>query len=109
MSISWRHLRIIVTVALTAVAVTGPAAPSSAGGSWKRCGNAYSAPDEPGFNIRSRNLSCGKARRYTRACVRNGNVCPLPGYRCRKRRTVDALYRVTCVKGGRAFSYGGGS
>ncbi len=79
----------------------------------RRCGNALSGPDEPGFNILARGVSCTKARKLTREQIRGGcpadpSACDIDGFSCSKRSTGD-LYRVQCRRGRRSFSWGGGS
>ncbi len=79
----------------------------------RRCGSAFSGPDEPGFAILTKGVSCGTARGLVRRQIRGGcpgdfRACDIDGFSCGKRSTGD-LYRVQCRRGRRSFSWGGGS
>jgi hypothetical protein len=104
-----------VLIAMVLMALLGAAAlasPASAA-SVKRCGNAFSAPDEPGFDVRVKHMACSSAKTVTREWVRgdcNGKTtCRVHGFHCRKTPTVDLLYRVHCIRLVQRFSFGGGS
>ena len=108
----------VLLVTLLATVPTVLAADTAAS-AVRRCGNASSSPDAPGFQIGADRLSCNEARRNTRAIIRSGafgtrkcppaRPCHFRGYRCVAKRTTDLLYRQRCVYGRKRFSFGGGS
>lgn len=85
----------------------------------RRCGSAFSEPDQPGFELTANGIACATARRLTRAIVIAGRVGPRSctiGRPCRHRAYAcvalpgeDLLYRVFCSAHARRFSFGGGS
>ena len=93
---------------LTALAAGAPAMTSV-----KHCGNAFEGADQPGFDIRAENISCSRSRALTRRYYRQGctpsKTCSVRKFSCHGRSTHGDLYRVTCKRRARHFSFGGGS
>jgi hypothetical protein len=101
-------IALVLTASAGAMAVASPVSASSV----KSCGNASSGPDTPGFDVRVKHMACSSAKRVTREWVRDcigQTTCRVHGFSCRKRHTVDLLYRVHCIRNVQRFSFGGGS
>jgi hypothetical protein len=106
-----RRAAILAMVLMAPVGAATLAAPASAA-STKRCGNAFSGADQPGFDIRVKHMACSSAKTVTREWVRDcigKTTCQVHGFHCRKQHTVDLLYRVHCIRRVQRFSFGGGS
>jgi len=98
-------------ILLAPVGAAALASPATAG-SVKRCGNASSGADAPGFDVRVKHMACSSAKRVTREWVSDcgfRTTCQVHGFHCRKQPTVDLLYRVHCIRRVQRFSFGGGS
>jgi hypothetical protein len=108
-----RRAALLATVLIATGGALALASPASAG-SVKRCGNAFSGADQPGFEVRVKHMACSSAktvtREWVRACIsRSTPTCRVHGFHCRKQHTVDLLYRVHCIRLIQRFSFGGGS
>jgi hypothetical protein len=104
------RLGICALVLVAAFAAAAGSAPAMT--SVKHCGNAFSGADQPGFDIRASNITCSRSRSLTRRYYRQGcsptKTCHVRRFSCHGRKNGD-LYRVTCTRRARHFSFSGGS
>jgi hypothetical protein len=107
-----RRAMLIALVLMAPIGAAALATPASA--SIRRCGNAFSGADQPGFDVRALHIACSSAKTVTREWVRecvskSASTCTVHTFHCRKTHTVDLLYRVHCIRRIQRFSFGGGS
>lgn len=108
-------LKLAALVALACFVLWATGSPAVARG--RACGNAFSGPDDPGFQIQVAGMPCSAAKYLTRRIIRAGtwgvacprsSPCVLRGYTCYWIPNGD-LKRQRCRRGNRRFSFGFGS